>query len=55
MGKLLGVDASTIGSWEKNEHIPSAKKLDHLEKIVIYLSKLDKICSLKRMTRMVLV
>jgi len=30
MGKLLGVDASTIGSWERNKNSPQGKILKNL-------------------------
>ncbi len=30
MGKTLGVDASTVGSWEKNEFLPHRLKLNEL-------------------------
>jgi DNA-binding XRE family transcriptional regulator len=32
MGKLVGVNASTIGSWEKEEHRPHRKHLNQIEK-----------------------
>ena len=40
MGKLLGVDASTIGSWEKEEHIPKKnirKRVEYKLKVLIDL------------------
>jgi DNA-binding transcriptional regulator YiaG len=34
MAALIGVDASTIGSWEKNEHRPNKKALRNLEQML---------------------
>ena len=34
IGKLVGVDASTIGSWEKNEHVPKTKVLNRLKQLL---------------------
>lgn len=34
MGSLLGVNASTIGSWENNEHIPQKEFQKKLNKIL---------------------
>jgi transcriptional regulator with XRE-family HTH domain len=36
MGKIFGVNASTIGSWENNEHVPNRRLLKQIdEKITI--------------------
>ncbi len=32
MGKLLGVDGTTVGGWERNEHVPHPKLLRVLNK-----------------------
>ena len=34
LGKIMGVDASTISGWESNEHVPNALKRTLLEKII---------------------
>lgn len=34
MGKLLGVDASTIGAWEKTKNLPHHKTLMQLNKLI---------------------
>lgn len=34
MGRMLGVNASTVGSWEKNEALPHKEKLDDLNKMI---------------------
>jgi len=33
LGEMLGVDASTVGSWEKGESFPSAGNLKELESL----------------------
>ncbi len=35
-GEKIGVDASTIGAWEENEHTPTAKKMKILKQIFIH-------------------
>jgi DNA-binding XRE family transcriptional regulator len=32
LAKLIGVDASTIGAWEENEHVPNTRKTGNLRK-----------------------
>jgi len=32
MGKILGVNASTVGSWEKQDHMPQRSHLNQIEK-----------------------
>lgn len=34
LGEMLGVDASTVGSWEKGKSVPSPKKLEELEALL---------------------
>ena len=38
MGKLLGVNASTVGSWESDEHRPQTKRLNQIDKKLKKLS-----------------
>ena len=35
LGEKIGVDASTIGAWEENEHVPNRKKMKILKQIFI--------------------
>lgn len=34
LGEMLGVDASTVGSWEKGKSVPSACNLKELESLI---------------------
>lgn len=34
LGEMLGVDASTVGSWEKGESVPSPNNLKELESLL---------------------
>ena len=34
LGEKIGVDASTIGAWEENEHVPNIKIFSSLEEII---------------------
>ena len=35
LGAKIGVDASTIGAWEQNEHVPNREKMKILEQTFI--------------------
>ena len=34
LGKMMGVDATTIGAWETNKHVPNNAKLKRLEELL---------------------
>ena len=36
LGAKIGVDASTIGAWEQNEHVPNREKIKILEQTFIH-------------------
>ena len=33
-GKMIGVDGSTVGSWEKGEHLPSPTKISKMKALI---------------------